>query len=220
MDYSKERWMVNMMRIESIEKKKRETNIYTICLNNGQSYDIWDEMVVKYKLSLDAAIDESKLNEVINESQYYRGKDTALKYLRNKNRSIEEVAVYLKKKAFDSKTIDEVKDFLTENKIVNDEAFAQSYMLEALHKGYGSLRIRYDLEVKGVSESVIDQNIHQYLSREKEYEMACLAFETKLKGQILNEKNYAKAARFLASKGYEPDIINEVVSKRMDIDDI
>ncbi|MCG8482618.1 MAG: recombination regulator RecX [Clostridia bacterium] len=202
-----------MLGIEKIEKKKKEPNVYTIYLTDGQAYDIWDELMVKYKFSVERPVSEVLLEEARVETQYHRGKDSALKYLRNKNRSLTEIELYLKNKAYNMDIIYKVKDFLVENNLINDEAFAEAYIQEAVHKGCGSLKIKYDLEMKGISEAVIEEKIHQYLPKEQEHEMANLIFQSKLKGQAPNKKNCAKAARYLASKGYDPEMINEIVYK-------
>lgn len=202
-----------MIYIQKIEKKKRESHVYTISLSNGETYDIWDEMMVKYKFSLESTIQQEQLDQASDETQYYRGKDSALKFLRNKSRALAEIELFLKNKGYFDDSIHRIKEFLIENNLVNDEALAQEYILEAIPKGYGSLKIKHDLQKKGITESIIEEKIHRHFSKDLEYKMAYTTFQDKLKGEIINKKNCIKAARFLATRGYAPEIIDEIIYK-------
>lgn len=202
-----------MLSIEKIERIKKESNVYTVSLTDGQTYDIWDELMIQYKLSVGKAFKPESLKEAVLETQYYKGKYSILKYLGNKNRSMKEIETYLKKKDYDSDIIDRIKDFLVENNLVNDEFLAENYIQEAVSKGYGALKIKYELEKRGIVIKAIEEKISQYLPKDQEREKAQQIFEARLNGQVPNQKNCAKIARYLASKGYDMEMICEIITK-------
>lgn len=206
-----------MIFIEAIDKKKREKNIYIVKLSDGKVFEISDELMIKYRFKLGDAYDEGSLCMAEKETSFFRAKEAALKYLKNRSRTIQEISTYLNEKKFQEDAIERTLAFLQEYKFVDDTAMTGSYIMDAMNKGIGPLRIQYELQSKGVDAEIIDTCMYKLLPYDKVYKIALETAKNKLGNQTRDEKNYSKIARYLGSKGYEEEMIYEILQKLFNI---
>ncbi len=90
----------------------------------------------------------------------------------------------------------------------SDERYTESYVHMRRKRGYGPLKIKQELQQRGISSGLID--IYVEFNDQIWLETACLAYEKKFAGKVLDSANErAKRMRFLQSRGFTGDIIQK-----------
>jgi len=101
---------------------------------------------------------------------------------------------------------------LKENRFFDDERFCESFVSGKVRiKRWGRIKIRYELKLKGIQEEVIRKALAEIDPSSYEKNLIDLAQRkwAESKGDEWNRK--AKVHRFLASKGYENDLISDAL---------
>lgn len=99
-------------------------------------------------------------------------RDDALFWLEYGDRTEKEMVQRLKKKGYSEREIAETMEFLKEYSLMDDERYALKFVEMAMEKGRGPLRIRHQLQEKGISSAVADAAISQLYDRTTEREIA------------------------------------------------
>ena len=136
----------------------------------------------------------------------------ALNLISYRKRSEMEILNALDKKGFNKEYITYTIDYLKENKYINDEDFAKSFIADKqnLNK-YGPNKIKYELYKKGISKEIVELSLIP--DDELEYEMALELALKKIETYVDQDRNniYRKLGGMLQRKGYSYDIIIRVL---------
>lgn len=137
--------------------------------------------------------------------------EKAVSYLNVKPRTRKQTTEYLKGKGYDSGEIEEAADRLEEYGYLNDLDFARMYFEYGFEKGRGIVRLRRELEEKGVDRSLIDEAYSQLEDVPDQFEAALdIAFGitegASAESYEEKQKLRAKVVRRLASRGYSGDV--------------
>ena len=92
----------------------------------------------------------------------------------------------------------------------NDERFIESFIYRRCQRGSGPVRIRYELQQRGIASELIGRHLH-----EGEYwsQLACQVKERKFGVEPpRNQKERARQIRFLAQRGFSMEQINSAIS--------
>ncbi len=114
---------------------------------------------------------------------------------------------------------DQLISDLIVNRFLDEERFALSYASGKFRiKRWGKIKIRQQLKSKFVPEYCIKKALNSIDSEEYISTLQHLAQKksTELKSERDSWKKKAKILRFLASKGYEQDLIYDVVDEAME----
>ena len=133
----------------------------------------------------------------------------ALKLLSRKPRSIHEIIEGLQNKQHTEAAIAETVSRLIEWGYLNDSKFAEDWITGRLrNKPMGPLRLRKELEEKGISSTIIDSKLEERFDSQTEFEIA-----HQLAIFYLNKPsaNWSKAAGFLERRGFSCETINAVL---------
>ncbi len=133
----------------------------------------------------------------------------ACDFLARREHSRKELAHKLKRACDDESLIEELLDKLADEGLQSDERFAESFIHHRYNKGQGPMKIQQELQQRGVSSELFEG----FLYSEK-YDWYEMAEQTRLKkyGEAI-PKDYqtkAKQSRFLYSRGFNGEIINEL----------
>ncbi|MDP2585707.1 MAG: RecX family transcriptional regulator [Candidatus Levybacteria bacterium] len=139
----------------------------------------------------------------------------ALEFLSYRPRSEKEVREKLKTKKVEPSTIDRIIAKLIDKKFIDDEEFAKGWIDSRLRFKPRSARlIKLELKQKGISPETVD-NLE--LTIEDDLESARKLVEKRL-GRVKNlpkQKIYEKTGRYLASKGFNWDIIKKSIDEAL-----
>ena len=108
---------------------------------------------------------------------------------------------------------------LIQDGLQSDERYAESYVHMRRNRGYGPLKIKQELQQRGVSSELVDAYVE--FNDKIWLDTACQAYEKKFGGLAMGDamesgaksaKERAKRMRFLQSRGFTGDIIQKTFS--------
>jgi len=141
--------------------------------------------------------------------------DKTLRFLSFRPRSEKEIREYLTKKKSNDLTTKKIVEKLKEHKFLNDMEFAKWWIEQRTRvKPRADRVIKFELTQKGIEKEIIDSLLTG--SFESDLKKAEGLAEIRMKRLIRIEdrkKVYEKLGRFLASKGFNYDIIKEVIDR-------
>ncbi len=137
----------------------------------------------------------------------------ALDLIAMRDRSVAEIRKKMREKEIDSKIVEDVIQNLIDKKFLDDERFVKNYISSQKRQGrYGKFRIVQKLIRFGIGQELID-NIKSELDGKSEYDRAEELAEKWLQRNLQKDKLYEKLGRFLAGRGFEIDIVKEILGK-------
>lgn len=200
------------MKIEKF--KKRPNGLYTIYLDNFNSYDFYEEIILKYELLITKTIEEDELNRIIKDNNNYESYYEALKVLKRTIKTKEEIKRLLTDKKYNKENIFFTITTLEKQGYINDKNYSKSYVHNSIiTTNKGPKKIALELEKKGVEPSDYREALEEYnTSLEKE------KIEKLISKKI--KANHNKSAKVLKQKlqvdlinnGFSKDIIKEVLN--------
>ena len=98
---------------------------------------------------------------------------------------------------------------------MDDSDYCLRYFDYAFAKGRGILRIKRELEEKGVDSQTIQIALEDYEPEESEFDRAAEQAEKIVQGKEIDDRLLAKIGRRLGSMGYASHVIYQVIGKYM-----
>lgn len=201
-----------MSKITSIEPQKRKGR-YNIYLDGEFAFGADKETIYTFGLRKNDELIESKINEIKEYDEFNFGKKIAFRFLNYKPRTEKETIKKLKENKISEKSVEKVIIALKNLKYLDDEHFAQMYLEEKLtNNPKGKRLIAIKLAEKGIKKEVIDKVMESQYSEEQEIKKAnelLKKYKVKVRVKTDTEKKQ-KCYRYLLSKGFEYDIVNQV----------
>jgi len=140
----------------------------------------------------------------------------ALRFLSYRTRSEKEVRDKLKTKQVEPQIIEKIIAKLKEKKFLNDEEFAKGWIESRLRFKPRSVRlIKLELKQKGIEEGIVDKMINDEGLMINDLESAKKLVEKRIERirGLPKQEIYQKLGRFLASKGFNWDIIKKSIDE-------
>jgi regulatory protein len=141
--------------------------------------------------------------------------DKMSKYCAYQERCVKDVKDKLKTYDIPQASKDEILDYLFDNRFVNDERFARSFVRGKVNQsGWGVNKIRFHLMQKGIDKDVIDEAFGQ--TDEEVYKQKLIDI-LKAKAKTVKAETYferkRKLAAFAMQKGFEGSLVWEVLKE-------
>lgn len=210
-----------MSRITKIEIQKRNKERVNLFLDGEYAFSLSAELVYKESLKVNGNVDGIKLKALAEKETKIRCKNSALRIIEKNYKTEKEVRDKLKLKGYDEIAISESIKFLKEYNFLNDNSYTKMFIKDKLNTR-GSNKIKYELIKKGVSKEIIEKELLN-VDREDEKTVALNLAKKKIvtikKNESDNYKASGKLYRFLISKGYNYDVVKDVVKEVMTLDD-
>lgn len=148
----------------------------------------------------------------------------AVDLLSRREHSEAELRYKLRHKGFAAEAIDRVLARLQQRQWQSDTRFAENFFRQRVEQGYGPLRIRQEMQQKGVAEQEIEQVFATYapnwqaLARERYQRRFAAKFVSTEAEPPLTPKERAKRQRFLAQRGFTAEQVYAAMSAAEDDD--
>ena len=144
-----------------VKYKKGSNGKYIISLENDTKLSLYEETILEFNLLLTK--DVKDIEEITNYNLQYEVYYTALKSINSRFKSVSETRTFLKNKEFPDELIDSAINKLVKQGYLNDRVFAKLYINnQIVTTSRGPLRIKKDLLDKGVSNSIIDEELVEF----------------------------------------------------------
>lgn len=139
--------------------------------------------------------------------------DKMAKYCAYQERCVKDVRDKLKTFDIPQKEKNEILDYLLDNRFVNDERFAKSFVRGKINQsGWGTNKIRFHLIQKGIDKEIIDEALGQ--TDEETYRQRLIDI-LKTKSKTVRAENDFEKKRKLAAyamqKGFESSLVWDVL---------
>lgn len=114
-------------------------------------------------------------------------------------------------------TNNEIQSFISNlktNRFVDDDRYTKLYIQNKIPRGWGKIKIKHYLSLKGVDTKIIEKQIDEIVNQEEYVENLRRVLKKKsVYSKSLDRENYAKLFKFLLNKGYESELITEEMKK-------
>ncbi len=141
--------------------------------------------------------------------------DKMAKYCAYQERCVKDVKDKLKTYDIPQASKDEILDYLLDNRFVNDERFARSFVRGKVNQsGWGVNKIRFHLMQKGIDKDVIDEAFGQ--TDEEVYKQKLIDILKAKSKTVKAETDFErkrKLAAFAMQKGFEGALVWEVLKE-------
>ncbi len=142
-------------------------------------------------------------------------RNQAKNWLARREHSLAELRLKLTARHFSPEEVETTVTNLAQEGLVSDDRFAEAFIIARVQKGQGPLRIRIELEQRGVSNELIESALDRHgvdwntlaLSvREKKFGAAC----------VTDYRDRARQARFLQYRGFTGEQIQNALGLERD----
>lgn len=102
---------------------------------------------------------------------------------------------------------------------LDDATYAETYLQELKHKGFGSFQIKNKLAGKGIARELIDKVLDEGNLQDEELERAEKMFKQKLRVLIREkdpQKKRQKLFRYMTGRGYDFSVTSNLISKHLE----
>ncbi len=138
-------------------------------------------------------------------------KDAALRLLARREHSRKELLNKLTLKGYGKDAVMAVLDELARQGWQDDQRYAQSYARCRIQKGYGPVRIDYELRQNGI-ESVNLDEIVQQVAGSSWMDVLERVYSRKFKpDRAIDRHEWAKRSRFLVQRGFSGEMISALL---------
>jgi regulatory protein len=208
------------MVITKIERQKKNPKRFSIYCDDEFVLGIHQDVLIKTGLRKGDAIDEEALKELQGAEELNLAREKALRFINYRMRSEKEIRIKLTEKEFHPDVIDNAIKYLEATGYVNDRAFAEAFLHDALlKKPSGAKLIRRQLRLKGIPADIIDDLLEKRFTAEGELALAREAATKLMRRYRVSAKKEDRLRRqkrladYLARRGFAWDAISSVMKE-------
>jgi regulatory protein len=207
-------------KITSISRQKNDKSRASIFLDEEFAFGVCDQTIEQFRLRKGDYIDRELFEKITDFDYFIEAKRIALAYLNFRARSEKEIRERLQKEDIPEAIVLRVIEFLKEQKFIDDEAWSKAFVNDKLvRKPVSSKQLAFGLKQKGVPKEVIEETISNLNAEESDESRAMQAAEKRwpriLRSSSDPKKQKQKLYTFLASRGFEYEVIEKVIRKIM-----
>lgn len=146
----------------------------------------------------------------LNKSDARVGRTAALRLLARREHSREELRHKLLKRGIDAVEAKALLEHLENTQLLSDARFTESYIYARRARGFGPVRIRMELQARGVADSLIDEHLDE---RGEHWQDLLYTQYRKRYGDepVHDRREYARRARFLQQRGFPHEMIRRLL---------
>lgn len=197
-----------------IIKYKKIRNKYRVYLDNNDSIDLYENIILKYDLLIKKEIKD--INSIKKDNYREEAYELSLNYINKKMRTTKEIRNYLLKKEYPSNIVEDTINKLKKINLLNDELYIKSYINDRINlSNDGPHKIANYLIHNGMDESLVIKyidNIDKNNLKEKLENLIDKKSKT-IKNCSGNVKKY-KITNYFLNLGYDKYMIEDILSNK------
>lgn len=195
-------------------KDKRRCNIY---IDGRFCCGLTLETTVKNRLKVGQTISPDKLAIIQLESEKSTALDKAMTHLSATRKTEKQIRDFLAKKGYLTAVADYVVEKLKDYGFLDDKEYAERYV-EATAKKKGVRLLRAEMRGKGLSEEDVDAALES-VDEETQKDAAKVILQKYMRHKECDRETLQKAVKYLFGKGFDYEIIKDVVSEFGEIEE-
>lgn len=197
-----------MPKITDLKIQKNNKTRANLYLDGEFSFGVEMITVMKLGLKIGQEVSDEKLQEAIFDSEKSVAFEKAMDYLARGMKTVKQINDYLAKKGFSPEVSQYVVKKLKEYRYLDDEQYAKLFV-EQNCKTKGSRRLRQELQQKGISRETAEN--FSVLEGDKALDAATTLASKYMRQKAVDVKNLQRLQRYLLGRGYDFDVVNNVV---------
>jgi regulatory protein len=149
-----------------------------------------------------------------DQEAFKTAKSQAFKYLSYRDRSKQEIVLYLEKRGYTISVIQTILQELEKLNYINDHRFAMEWGRWRVEvKQFGKKRLQHELLAKGISSSIIKTALANLYDSHPEQDLALACANKKLASLhgLEPKKKSRRLIQYLQRRGFSQDIIYETL---------
>ena len=173
------------------------------------------DLVSKFTLKKGQELDDETVQNIIQKQNIYDCRQAALNYATYSLRTEKQVIDALIKKGFSNTVAEDGLQFVKEFGYVSNQVFCEQFIKAKVQRRYyGIERIRRELALKGINDTMINESIQSYYPIESLQVYAYKSAQKKLRSISFKTIQKKKEAvyRHLLIQGYSFDIIKQTIN--------
>ena len=187
------------------KKNKTRANVY---IDGEFSMALEMLTVMKLGLKIGQEVSEERLAEAVFDSEKSVAFERAMGYLGRGMKTVKQMRDYLTNKEYSPAVVEYVITRLKEYRYIDDVAYAKLYV-EHNSATKGERRLKQELVSKGIAVSLAEE--HAQLDNEQSQESATRLAEKYMRNKPHDVKTLQKLQRYLLSRGYSYDTVNNIL---------
>ena len=145
-----------------IKYEKKGNNKYKVHLENNESINIYEDVIIKNNLLYKKEMDRELLEKIDNDNSQFDAYNKCVKYISVRIRSKHEIEEYLKKKEIEASLIEETIDKLIKNNLLNDDIFTKAFVNDKIKfTTMGPYRIEQELKKHHIDSNIIYKYLNE-----------------------------------------------------------
>lgn len=198
------------MKIEKIEKSKHKRERVLVFLEGGDLLKITDAELLRFGLFSGMELSDDLLTQLRQEAAYSETKIRAAHMASARMMSKKELRQRLEKKGATLNDAAEIAQRMEELGAVNDEAYAGVIARHYGSMGYGEMRVKQELQRRGVPKELWDTALLQLPDSEEAIERFV---QSKCKGTMPDRGQMKKLSDALLRRGFSWNDIRPVLNR-------
>lgn len=199
-----------MPKITDMQIQKNNKSRANVYIDGEFAFGLEMLTVMKLGLKIGKEVTESQLAEAVFDSEKSVAFERAVNYLSRCMKTRKQMREYLTNKGYSQEVIANVIDRLQELKYLDDETYARLYV-EQNSASKGEHRLKQELQQKGISKALLEKYCN--VNAEQSQDTASKLAAKYMKNKTADVKTLQKLQRYLLSRGYGFDTVNQVVKE-------
>ena len=204
------RLTTSTMKIEKIEKSKHKRERVLVFFEGGDLLKITDAELLRFGLFSGMDVPDDLLAQLRKEAAYSETKIRAAHMASSRMMSKKELRQRLEKKGAAQNDAAEIAERMEELGAVNDEAYAGVIVRHYGGMGYGAMRVKQELQRRGVPKELWDDALLQLPDAQKAIEQFV---QSKCKGAMPDRAQLKKLSDALLRRGFSWSDIRPVLNR-------
>jgi regulatory protein len=197
-------------KITALQAQKRNRERLNVYLDGQYAFSLALNAAVGLRLGQQLSAEE--IARLQTQDEYEKAKESALRFISYRPRSMAEVRQNLRGKGVDDTIIEQVVNRLAELELLDDAAFARYWVEQReTFKPRSPLALRQELQQKGLERQVIDEALAELdvtAAARRAAEQQAGRWE-----HLDKESFYQKMGGFLQRRGFSYSIVREVTDE-------
>lgn len=202
--------------ITAITPQKRRKNRVSVFIDDEFAFGLEAEVAERFGLRTGRMLERSSIEKILSEEEVKRALDRAFRFLAARPRSEQELVSRLQRHGYPPFVIERVLAKCKSLKYIDDRQFALQFARNRLQqRPVGRAMLQAELRRKGLAPTLIEETLVMVYHEQDERALAQRLVEKRAVrlGQLPPEKARARLAAFLRRRGFDWEVVNEVVRK-------
>ncbi|MCE5323310.1 recombination regulator RecX [bacterium] len=200
-----------MGKITAIEPQKRRGYRRSIFVDGEFLVGTHEDIIVALGLGVGQSFDEDRLVEILNAEEKRKARESALRLLGYRDRSVSEIRKRLIGSDFPEDIVEEVIKHLSDCGLLDDGKFSRGWVNSRMAaKPMGRARLSWELRSKGVDAPTVEGALES-MDEDAEFDLALSVARKKIgKSDGFDLDSKKRLGSFLARRGFGWEVINRV----------